>query len=50
MKGGALMANLLIAVIFVGVCLVLFSVASLACQRELLRNEQDERPQHKKAA
>jgi hypothetical protein len=44
------MANLLIAVIFVGVCLVLFFGASLACQRELLRNEKDERLRLKKAA
>jgi heme exporter protein D len=44
------MANLLTAVTFVGICLVLFSLASLACQRELLRDEKDERPRHKKAA
>ena len=44
------MANLLIAIAFVGVLLVIFVLASAACERELHRKDEDEKPRYKKAA
>ena len=39
------MTELLISLV---VMFVMFFLASAACKRELLRNETDDRPQHKK--
>ena len=44
------MPTLLTALMFMVVLLAICLVASAACERELTRNAQDEKPQHKKAA
>ena len=48
-KGG-IMTTLLMAFVFVALLLAICHAASAACERELKRHDEDERPQHKKAA